>query len=148
MPSAKLAPHIAQKPRGAAKRECYPISDAQILRLLDGLPQTPSGECSCGAATRKRREADRSNQENYTLCRCETLSAPPQEWTLLGRMPIGEALPPLGAVGNAGEAMFHDLRRQPVLQQLKAEAAAMGSELVAYSLRHRYSDEGHRLGGS
>ena len=87
-------------------------------------------------------------QENYTLCRCETLTAPPQGWTLLGRMPIGEALPPLGAVGNAGEAMFHDLRRQPVLQQLKAEAAAMGSELVAYSLRHRYSDEGHRLGGS
>ena len=64
MPSAKLAPHIAQKPRGAAKRECYPISDAQILRLLDGLPQTPSGECSCGAATRKRWEADRPNQEN------------------------------------------------------------------------------------
>ncbi|MGB7565529.1 MAG: hypothetical protein WBM08_12370 [Prochlorococcaceae cyanobacterium] len=43
MPPPKLAPHIAQKPRGAAKREGYPIRDAQILRLLDGLPQTPSG---------------------------------------------------------------------------------------------------------
>ncbi|MGB7565528.1 MAG: hypothetical protein WBM08_12365 [Prochlorococcaceae cyanobacterium] len=70
----------------------------------------------------------------------------PQQWNLLGRLQLGESLPPLGAVGNAGDGLSVFLRRQAVWHQLKAEAAAMGGELVAYSLRHRYSYEGHRLG--
>ena len=52
----------------------------------------------------------------------------------------------LRAPGSGGEAINTYLKRQQIWQQLRAEAADIGEVLVPYSLRHRYSCEGHRLG--
>jgi hypothetical protein len=43
-PPAKLAIHVGMKPKGAFKREGYPLSDVQILRLIENLPITEAGE--------------------------------------------------------------------------------------------------------
>jgi hypothetical protein len=67
-------------------------------------------------------------------------------WNLIGRLQVGEPLPALGPVGRGGMAAITYLKRQEIWQQLKAEAAAFGEALVPYSLRHRYSYEGHRIG--
>lgn len=42
-PPPKLTAHVGQRPRGVSKREGFPLRDAQILRLLDGLPSNDSG---------------------------------------------------------------------------------------------------------
>ncbi len=44
------------------------------------------------------------------------------------------------------QAWHRLLGRQNIWNQLKAEAADFGEVLVPYSLRHRFSYEGHRLG--
>lgn len=67
-------------------------------------------------------------------------------WNLIGRLQLQEELPPLGPPGSGGDAANTYLKRQTIWKQLRAEAAAIGEVLVPYSLRHRYSYEGHRLG--
>lgn len=175
-PPSKLATHVGQKPKGAVKREGYPIRDSQILRLVEALPDTESGArwqfaiqllatfglrpeelrylvvkpgadgiqlwCTYqkkggGGQTKPRRL--------YELPVRDTDGSAPQ-WSLIERLQIQEALPPLGPVGKAGDAVKTYLNRQPIWRQLKDEAEATGDILVPYSFRHRYSYEGHRLG--
>ena len=66
-----------------------------------------------------------------------------QDWNLIGRFHIGEELPPLNSAGNAGDAMRTYLRRQPIWDQLRAEAEAEGEVLVPYSFRHRWAYVAH-----
>lgn len=176
MPPPKLAGHVGQRPRGVSKRDGYPLRDAQILRLLDGLPGNESGSRWKFAVQLMATFGLRPEELRYLVLKpglegpqlwCtyqkkggggqtrprQLFSLPIRDidgtvpdWNLIGRLQLREDLPPLGPTGRAGEAANTYLKRQFIWQQLRAEAAAFGEVLVPYSLRHRYSYEGHRLG--
>lgn len=173
-PPAKLAVYVGQKPRGTLKRDGYPLTDAQILRLLDGLPDNDSGlrwkfavqlmatyglrpeelrylvikpgvsgvELWC--AYQKKGGGGQTMPRKLIPIPLVDIDGSKPEWNLLARLQVGENLPPLGAQGKAGEAANTYFNRQPIWRQLKEEVALTGEALVVYSLRHRYSAEGHR----
>jgi integrase len=176
MPPPKLAGHVGQRPRGVAKRDGYPMRDAQILRLIDGLPRNESGNRWRFAVQLMATYGLRPEELRYLVLKpgvdgpllwctyqkkggggqtrprqlfalpVRDLDRTAPNWNLIGRLQIGEELPPLGPSGRGGESANTYLKRQEIWTQLKAEAAAYGEVLVPYSLRHRYSYEGHRLG--
>ena len=175
-PPARLAIHVGQKPRGVMRREGYPLSDAQILRLLDGLPRGESGDRWIFAIQLLASYGLRPEELRHLLLRpgaegpqlwctyqkkggggqtrprrlyplpVRDLDGSSPDWGLIGRLQMHEPLPPLGPVGKAGSAIKTYLNRQRIWQQLRAEVDAGGDVLVPYSFRHRYSYEGHRLG--
>ena len=58
-------------------------------------------------------------------------------------------LPSLREPGRAGDALSDVLKRQPQLSvwnEIRKEAESEGQQLVPYSLRHRFSREGHERG--
>ena len=152
-----------QKP----KRIGYPLTDQQILRLLDGVPDERWRFAIQLAATYGLRPEDlrhlrwrdgevwslyRKSQGGLRGAKTEPrrLHALPVEgapdWNLAGRLKIGEELPPLRSDGKGGQAFRQYLGRREVWKALQAEAEAVDETLVPYSLRHRYSKEAHRLG--
>jgi integrase len=176
VPPPKLANHVGMKKRGEMKRDGYPLTDTQILRLIDGLPNTQSGfawrfavqlmaayglrpeelrylvvkpspdgrQLWCGYQKKSGGGLTKSRQLHLLAVR--DLDGTAQDWNLISRLQLHDALPSLGKPGKAGEALNTYMRRQPIWSQLKAEALAIGEVLVPYSLRHRYSAEAHRLG--
>lgn len=175
-PPGKLATHVGQKPKGAFQREEYPLSDSQILRLLENLPDTETGRHWWFAIQLLATYGLRPEELRYLLvkpgpdgpqlwCTYQKKSGGGQtrprqlhalpvrdvdgsapQWRLVERLQLKEPLPPLGSPGNGGDALKTYLYRQPIWRQLKTEAEATGDVLVPYSFRHRYSYEGHRLG--
>ena len=176
MPPPKLAAHVGQRPRGVAKRDGYPLRDAQILRLVDGLPSNESGARWRFAVQLMATYGLRPEELRYLVFKpglkgpqlwctyqkkggggqtrprqlfplpIRDLDGRAADWNLIGRLQLREELPPLGPPGRGGEAANTYLKRQRIWQQLRVEAATFGEVLVPYSLRHRYSCEGHRLG--
>ncbi len=176
MPPPKLSAHVGQLPRGVGKRDGYPLRDAQILRLIEGLPGDESGVRWRFALQLMATYGLRPEELRYLVLKpglqgpqlwctyqkkggggqtrprqlfalpVRDLDGSAPDWNLIGRLQLREELPPLGLPGRGGEAANTYLRRQNVWNQLKAEAADFGEVLVPYSLRHRYSYEGHRLG--
>ncbi|MEA5473608.1 hypothetical protein VB716_05165 [Synechococcus sp. CCY9201] len=176
MPPPKLASHVGQKPRGVAKRDGYPLRDAQILRLIDGLPTDESGIRWRFAVQLMATYGLRPEELRYLVLKpgldgpqlwctyqkkggggqtkprqlfplpVRDLDGTSADWNLIGRLQLREELPLLGAPGRGGEAANTYLKRKEIWQQLRIEAEAFGEVLVPYSLRHRYSYEGHRLG--
>jgi integrase len=176
MPPPKLASHVGQRPRGVAKREGFPLRDGQILRLVDGLPADDSGlrwrfavqlmatyglrpeelrylvlkpgleEPQLWCTYQKKGGGGQTKPRQLFPLPVRDVDGSAAPWNLIGRLQVGESLPALGPVGRGGMAAITYLKRQEIWQQLKAEAAAFGEALVPYSLRHRYSYEGHRIG--
>jgi integrase len=152
------------------KREQYALSDAQLLRLLEGLPNDDEGNrwrfAIQLAATYGLRPIEifrlkvmggelwtvhAKKSGGGTTRPRKLLALPvrdidgPLEWNLQGRLAIGEKLPQVAEPELAGDRMGRYLRRQPIWRQLQQEAEAEGFELVPYACRHRYAAEGHRL---
>jgi integrase len=151
------------------RREGYPLSDAQILRLLDGLPRGESGDRWIFAIQLLASYGLRPEELRHLLLRpgaegpqlwcsyqkkggggqtrprrlyplpVRDLDGSTPDWGLIGLLQMHEPLPPLGPVGNAGSAIKTYLNRQRIWQQLRAEVDAGGDVLVPYSFRHRYS---------
>jgi integrase len=157
--------------RKVSKRIGYPLSDEQILRLVESLPEGPWQFALQLMAVYGLRPEDLRHLavrpgvdgpelwSNYCKAggggRTEPRRLHPlpvvcgdgaRGWNLQGRLQIGEPLPPLGRPGKAGEAVGTYLRRQTVWQALRAEVEAAGDTLTAYCFRHRYSATAHRLG--
>jgi len=161
------------------KRNGYALSDLQINRLLDGLPEGEIHErwryaiqlCAVfGLRPEELRylkirdglDGDElwTNYRKSMGGRKGETTAPrklnallirdgdgiPIDWNLIQRLKIGEALPPLGAPGKAGEALGTYLRRKQIWQLLKSEAENAGEELVPYAFRHRYAKRSHAMG--
>ena len=157
--------------KGKTKRIGYPLSDVQILRLLEGLPATAAGQrwrfaVQLLAVYGLRPEELRHLAFKGSALWCnymkkggggETKPRPlyplpvvdvdgtATHWNVAGRLRIGEELPPIGSTGG-GDALNTYLKRSSIWQQLRAEVAAAGETLTSYSMRHRYAAEGHRLG--
>lgn len=148
-----------------AKRVGYPIADADIIRLVDSIPDqrwrfavqlaATYGLRPEGVRHLKLRDGElwclyRKSKGGRTGATTEPrrLHAMPvsDDWDLMARLANGEQLPPLGAPGKAAEALSTYLRRRPVWQELKAEAEQFGEQLTCYSFRHRFAKECHRRG--
>lgn len=149
------------------KRVGYPLTDAQIIRIVEGVPderwrfavqlcaefglrpeelrwlRIKDGQLWC--LYRKSKGGSRGDKtEPRRLHSLPVAGAEP--WNLSSRVAAGEPLPPLGQEGHGGEALATYLRRRAVWQSIKAEAEYQGEQLTAYSFRHRYARESHRAG--
>ncbi|WP_255095396.1 hypothetical protein [Synechococcus sp. J7-Johnson] len=155
------------------KRDGWPLSDAQILRLIDALPTTHAGERwrfalqllatyglrpeelrhlhpSDGGITCSYRKAAgpgrRTSPRRLHPLLIRDLEGSPVDWRLPQRLAVGEALPPLGQPGKGGEALRTYLMRQPMWRSLEGEVAAAGGTLTGYCFRHRYAKGSHAAG--
>ena len=149
------------------KRTGYPLSDEQILRLLDGIPDErwrfAVQLCSeyglrpeelrwlrirdgnLWTIYRKSRGGRRGDKTDpRRLHSLPVKGADP--WHLEARIKAGEELPPLRTDGKGSQALTGYLNRREVWKALKAEAEHAGETLTAYSFRHRYARESHRVG--
>ena len=171
-PPTKLSHHIGAAAHGKGKRVGYPLTDGEILRLLDNLPNTDQavawrfglqlmavyglrpeelrylsikqGELWC--LYRKKGGGGQTEPRPLYALPVRDLDGSALEWNLQLRLQAGEPLPPLGQPGHGGEALLTYLKRVPMWRTLHQEVAAKGEALVPYSFRHRYAAEGHRLG--
>ena len=158
------------------KRIGYPLTDSQIIRLLESLPDDEIGNkwkfaCQLMAVyglrpedlrhlhTRnKGKELWSGYEKSKGGRKGETTEARRLfpllvsdgdeliDWNLIGRFQIKEPLPSLGKEGKAGESIGTYLRRKLVWKQLQQEADSEGQQLTPYSFRHRFSSEGHARG--
>jgi integrase len=171
-----LPPPVDDSEHVLPKRVGYPLTDAQILRLLNAIPSTDTGRRWRFAIqlmavyglrpedlryihTRQAGTELWSGYEKSQGGRKGAKTPPrrlyplplhdvdgPLDWVLQQRVQAGEELPPLGQPGKAGEALGTYLRRMPMWESLAVEAAREKQQLTPYSFRHRYSAEGHRRG--
>ena len=150
---------IIGKAKGTAKRVGYPLLDDECLRLVDAI-DAPSWKFAVqlsiayGLRPEDLRhltirsgalwsDYEKAGGGGHTKPRkLALLAAAGEDWDLQARFAAGEALPPLGAPGHAGDALGTFLKRLPVWQELRAEVAAKGHELVPYSMRHSYVRRG------
>ena len=153
------------------KRVGYPLSDAQILRLLDGIPDprwhfavqlcSEMGlrpeelrwlrirDGNLWTIYRKSmggRRGDKTEPRRLHSLPIKDLDGEQQRWNLEKRIAAGEELPPLRTDGKGAQALSTYLRRREVWQALQAEAEHSGEQLTPYSFRHRYARECHRAG--
>jgi hypothetical protein len=151
----------------------YPLTDSQIIRLLEALPDDDAGKRWKFAFQLMAVYGLRPEDLRYLVTRNEGTELwsnyekskggiageftesrvlhpllvhdvdGPKKWRLRDRVHSREPLPPLGDAGHAGEAIGTYLRRQPVWKSLREEVALEGQKLVPYSFRHRYSYVAH-----
>ena len=152
------------------KRVGYPLSDSQILRLVDSIENPKWRFAIQLMATYGLRPQDlkhlhtRNNgKELWTDYRkskggkkgetteprqlfplfVQDIDDTPINWNLKERIHLREELPPLNDANSVGQAVGRFLRDKKVWQQLKEEALAERQQCVPYSFRHRYSYIGH-----
>ena len=65
------------------------------------------------------------------------------DWKLQARLQIGEELPPLRTEGKGAQAVTSYLRRRKTWMAMIEEADHAGEQLTTYSFRHRYAKESH-----
>ena len=152
------------------KRIGFPLSDSQIIRLVDSINNPRWRFAVQLMATYGLRPEDlahlhtRNNGKelwsDYRKSKggkkgetteprqlfplfIEDIDGTLINWNLMQRVHIKEELPPLNDKGGIGQAIGRFLRDSKVWQQLKQEALAEKQQLVPYSLRHRYAYIGH-----
>ena len=171
-----LPPEVIEGEAVNQKRDGYPMTDLQILRLLDALPQSNIANrwrfaiqlmavYGCRPEDLRYIKTKRAGTElwsDYEKSQGGTKGKRTEkrrlypllvndidgsvDWNLQQRIHLREDLPSLGQPGKGGEAVGTYLRRQPTWQSIAAEAEAEGEKLTPYSFRHRYSAAGHARG--
>ena len=159
------------------KRVGYPLTDSQILRLIESLPKGPVHErwkfaiqllAVYGLRPEDLRYLVTRNKgrELWSMYRKSKGGSKgqkteprrlyplliydvdgPIEWNLLDRLHAGENLPSLGKEGKASHAVKTYLNRRATWNAIKEEAQKEHQVLTPYSFRHRFSAEGHARGG-
>ena len=152
------------------KRIGYPLSDSQILRLVDSVKNPRWKFAIQLMATYGLRPNDlkhlhtRNNgNELWSDYRksqggkkglttqprqlfplfVEDIDGSKNNWNLMKKIHIKEELPTINDKGGAGQAVGRFLRDNKVWQQLKKEAEDERQQLTPYSFRHRYAYVGH-----
>ncbi|WP_245151618.1 integrase [Prochlorococcus marinus] len=152
------------------KRIGYPLSDSQILRLVDSVKNPRWKFALQLMATYGLRPNDlkhlhtRNNgNELWSDYRksqggkkglttqprqlfplfVEDIDGSKNNWNLMKKIHIKEELPTINDKGGAGQAVGRFLRDNKVWQQLKKEAEDERQQLTPYSFRHRYAYVGH-----
>ena len=152
------------------KRIGYPLSDSQILRLVDSVNNPRWKFALQLMATYGLRPNDlkhlhtRNNgNELWSDYRksqggkkglttqprqlfplfVEDIDGSKNNWYLMKRIHIKEELPTINDKGGAGQAVGRFLRDNKVWRQLRKEAEDERQQLTPYSFRHRYAYIGH-----
>ena len=86
-------------------------------------------------------------------CRLEALrvldlDGIPQQWDLVGRVALGERLPPIGSDSEAERKLESYLQEKPVWRTIQSNAAQSGQQAVVDSFRLRYARAGTNLRSS
>ena len=71
----------------------------------------------------------------------------PQEWNLVGRVALGERLPPLGSGAEASQHLESYLNDRPVWREVQSKASQTGQTAMVDSFSQRYACTAHRLCG-
>ena len=170
-PSYWLPPPISDEEVVAkTKRVGFPLSDTQILRLIDSINNPKWRFTIQLMATYGLRPNDikhlhtrNSGKELWSDYRKSqggkkgSTTSPRQlfplflrdiddssiNWNLMQRIHIKEELPPLNDSGGVGQAVGRFLRDNKVWKELKQEALSEKQQLTPYSFRHRYAYVGH-----
>ncbi len=159
------------------KRTGYPLTDSQILRLIESLPVGPIHDrwkfaiqlmAVYGLRPEGLRHLITRNGGRELWCMYRKSKGGtkgqktdprrlypllvygddgPIEWNLLERVHIGEKHPPLGKEGKASHAIKTYLNRRPMWNTIKEEAKKEHQSCTPYSFRHRFSATGHARGG-
>ena len=152
------------------KRIGYPLSDSQIIRLIDSInnprwlfavqlmatyglrPEdlahlhTRNNGKELWSDYRKSKggkKGETTDPRQLFPLFVQDIDGSSINWNLMQRVHIKEELPPLNDAGGIGQAVGRFLRDNNIWQQLKQEAFAEKQQLVPYSLRHRYAYIGH-----
>lgn len=169
-----LQPFVGRKV--APGKDATPISDAQLLRLLQGIPDPrwrlaigllgcfglrpvelrycqPTADGSALAVSYCKRTS-RGSTKPREVEGIDPLGGAGLSRQLLGQLQLSERvpgatkLPPLGPSDNGtASAISTYLQRRPTWQALREEAAAAGEKLTVYSLRHGYALRAHEAAG-
>ena len=67
----------------------------------------------------------------------------PQEWNLVGRVALGERLPPLGSDSEASQHLESYLNDRPVWREVQNKAWRSGEQAMIDSFRQRYACAAH-----
>ena len=175
-PPASLAELVGAKLAGhTTKDDSTPIKDAQLLRLLEGIPDarwklaielmacfglrpvelkyirpTENGEkLHCSYCKRTARGSTKPRD----IVGVDPAGQPGMSTRLLamlsaaGKIPGAVGLPPLGNTDRAtASAIDSYLRRRATWTSLKAEATASEENMTVYSFRHGYALRCHETG--
>ena len=146
----------------------HPILDAELLELLEGLPDPRWRFAVQLLATFGLRPVElrhlRGQADGSVVCsyskRTSRGSTEPRiiqpllpegagdDWrNLAGRLIAGEPLPPLGDARGAAESVSQYLCRREAWRALVAAAAADGRRLAGYSFRHGFALRAHERFG-
>tara|TARA_Y100001963_G_C6751436_1_gene434422 strand:+ start:159 stop:1334 length:1176 start_codon:yes stop_codon:yes gene_type:complete len=159
------------------KRTGYPLTDSQILRLIESLPNGPihdrwkfaiqlmgvyglrpeglrhlvtrNGGRELWCMYRKSKGGSKGQKTDPRRLYPLLVYGDdgPIEWDLLERVHKGEEMPSLGKEGKASHAIKTYLNRRPMWNTIKEEAKKERQSCTPYSFRHRFSAEGHARGG-
>ena len=165
LPPEDLAPFIGQAAQDVDRQGATPIKDVQLVRLLEGIPDSrwrlAVGLMACFGLRPVELNHIRVNGDKLTVTyRKRTARGMTRAGDVIGLDPEhlpGESLrvlrllesgltelPPLGLNdGDAAQAVRTYLDRRAVWKSLKAEVAAQGGKLTAYSFRHGFALRAH-----
>jgi integrase len=173
-PPLDLKDHIGRKPATATSQKADPITDQQIIGLIDALPTDSAGRRWTDALKLLAElglrpiellhlsvRTDPKTGENYWWCsyqkragggtteprRLYPLPLHGQSWDLMARWRASQIeLPPLGSGNGASDAISTYLNRRDAWRGLRSELEAQNERLSCYSFRHSYSVRGHQRG--
>ena len=164
--------HIGRKTANAKTQKKDPITDQEILNLIEQIESTAAGVKWANALKliaeyglrpveikHLHVRTDNKTNEQYLWCsyekrsgggitkprRLEPLPIENTQWNLLPLLKIGRLqLPSLTAKGNGvAELITKYLNRRSCWHSLKAKVESRNEQLGTYSLRHSYSVRGH-----
>jgi integrase len=172
LPPDELGAFIGKKLK--AKAETTPLTDAQAVRLLEGIPDprwrlalglmvcfglrpvelkycAPTADGQRLAVTYRKRTS-RGSTRPREVSGLDPVGLPGlslqilAQLAIVGKAPGAVSLPPLGSTDD-GTASACDtyLRRRAVWRSLKEEAAAAGESLTVYSCRHGFALRAHEV---
>ncbi len=167
--------HIGRKAANTKSQKKHPITDQEILNLIEDLQTTEAGSRWGNALkllteyglrpvelTHLQVKKDNKTGQKYLWCsyekksgggitkprRLEPLPVEGTEWNLLQQLEANIIeLPKLSAEGNGvAEQIRKYLERRKAWISLKEKVKARGEDLGTYSFRHSYSVRGHQKG--
>ena len=175
LPSTDLKDHIGQKPTTAKSQSGDPITDQQIINLINSFPDDSTGQRWADAIRLLSELGLRPIELNFLSVKTDKTTGKPYWWCSYQKRGGGgttkpRVLHPLPLVSDDGEiqqwnlmqrwqakmidlpnvenpnALKTYLNRKKYWKSLKAELKDRDENLVPYSFRHSFSVRGHQRG--
>lgn len=175
LPSTDLKDHIGQKPTDAKTQSGDPITDQQIINLINSFPDDLTGQRWADAIRLLSELGLRPIELNFISVKTDKTTGNPYWWCSYQKRGGGgttkpRVLHPLPLISDDGEiqqwnlmqrwqakmidlpnvenqnALKTYLNRKKYWKSLKAELKERDENLVPYSFRHSFSVRGHQRG--